>query len=574
MSLTFYDHGARTNWTQSIMRTGIPPANPLYFFKHAADLRYYYFWLVDCAVVAKISHLPARTVLIASCVWAAFALATLVGLYLKHFLMVGERLREQLVLTVSLFAVSGLFLCVNLWNILYLQIPLPADVWSRGQVTDWFNFFLFYPHHLVSMICCMFAFLLAWMSAESKQRLPVATVIVMAAAMASAFGLSVYVAFAFALVMLVWMLWQVIFERRYRAPLVLVAAGVVAGILLIPYLWELTHTQSKIQGGSVFAFSVRETIPPEALLASPLFHPLAVVHPYVARSLANLLLMPFGYAIELGFLFVVFLIYLVPAWRGHRPLTPAQRTLLVITVAIIPFTSLIRSGVLVINDFGIHSALFMQFPLLLLASELLINWRYQERHSRLAPGQAGPIPHTPYILRSIVSLAIVIGVLSTCYRAFTLRLILPLSDMNASSSHDPEVRGLSHKAYISYLGYAKLDRAVPQDAIVQFNPTDSWIFWKNVDLANINHQVAIAGSELWCGSELGGDPNGCPPMAAAINPLYKSAPADQARATCHQFGIQYLVANMYDTAWEDKKSWVWTLKPVVSDPEFRAMDCR
>ena len=59
-------------------------------------------------------------------------------------------------------------------------------------------------------------------------------------------------------------------------------------------------------------------------------------------------------------------------------------------------------------------------------------------------------------------------------------------------------------------------------------------------------------------------------MAASIDSLYKQATAVQARATCRQFGIQYLVANMYDQAWNDKQGWVWTLGPVVSDVEFRA----
>ncbi len=58
MSLTVYDHAARTNWTESIIRTGIPPANPLYWYRQSASMRYYYFWLVDCAAVAKLSHLP------------------------------------------------------------------------------------------------------------------------------------------------------------------------------------------------------------------------------------------------------------------------------------------------------------------------------------------------------------------------------------------------------------------------------------------------------------------------------------------------------------------------------------
>jgi hypothetical protein len=62
-------------------------------------------------------------------------------------------------------------------------------------------------------------------------------------------------------------------------------------------------------------------------------------------------------------------------------------------------------------------------------------------------------------------------------------------------------------------------------------------------------------------------------MASAIDSLFKGATAEQARATCSQYGIGYLVANVYDPAWNDRNGWVWTLKPVVSDEEFRALDC-
>jgi hypothetical protein len=73
---------------------------------------------------------------------------------------------------------------------------------------------------------------------------------------------------------------------------------------------------------------------------------------------------------------------------------------------------------------------------------------------------------------------------------------------------------------------------------------------------------------------LGGDPTGCLAMASAIDALYNGADADQARATCRQYGIQYLVARSHDPAWNNRQSWVWTLTPVVSDDEFRALDCR
>jgi hypothetical protein len=98
--------------------------------------------------------------------------------------------------------------------------------------------------------------------------------------------------------------------------------------------------------------------------------------------------------------------------------------------------------------------------------------------------------------------------------------------------------------------------------------------WIAADLLGVAHQTTIFSDQQGCGSELGGDPSGCPLMAAAIDSLFSGATAEQARATCHQFGIQYLIARVYDTAWKSKSTWVWTLDPVVSGEEFRALDCR
>jgi hypothetical protein len=98
--------------------------------------------------------------------------------------------------------------------------------------------------------------------------------------------------------------------------------------------------------------------------------------------------------------------------------------------------------------------------------------------------------------------------------------------------------------------------------------------WTIPDQIGIDHQTVITYDKPWCGSEFGGDPSGCPAMAAAIDAIFNGASAEQARMTCKQYGIQYLVVRVYDPAWNDKNGWVWTLNPVVSDPEFRALDCR
>jgi hypothetical protein len=575
MSVATYDHASRVAWTESILRTGVPPANPLYWYQHAAPMRYYYFWNVVCAAVAKMAHLPVRAVFIASCVWAGFALAALIGLYLKHFLVVESRLRRQFLVAISLLLVTGLDICVNLWNLLDQGRPLPADLewWSTSQVTSWIDTLLWAPHHIASFICCMLAFLLAWLAGTESARGGAASVVLVALALASSFGLSIYVAIGFFLVMLAWGLWQVLVEHKPRPALLLAAGGVGAVVLLIPYLREITRASSGLQGGSVFTFAIREMFSPNDLLASHLFRHLAMAHPALAQNLANLVLLAPGYAVELGFYLAVFLIYMVPAWRGRTPLTAAQRALLVIAAVTLFVISVMRSSVLTSNDFGWRAALLLQFPLLLFGSEVITSWRLRERKSAAPADWVGLPRDSPQWLRSMAALALVVGVISTVGQALLLRFDFQLNEVRLSAVHDPSAGRLPHNAYISAVGYAQLDGSIPLDAIVQFNPA-SEPYRRSADLLGIDRQTAILGDQPYCGAELGGDPSGCPAMAAAIDALFSGATAEQARSTCRQFGIHYLVSRVYDPVWNDRSNWVWTLKPAVSDAEFRALDCR
>ncbi|WP_109486762.1 hypothetical protein [Occallatibacter savannae] len=644
LSLTFYDIAPRTNWANSVLRTGVPPANPHYFYLHPANLRYYYFWLVNCAVVAKFSRLPMRSIVNAGCIWSGFALTALTGLYLKHFLSVGAHLRRQFYIAALLPAVAGFSFLIFLWNMIVLHIPPPGDVWYAGQIADLVSFPLFYPHHLIGMTLCMFAFLLAWIAPTrshtesstrdiSRSRIP--TVLFIALAIASAFGISVYTTFAFFLICLCWATWQVI-RHSFRSPLILLAGGALSLLLLLPYLYEITHSPSKMAAAastgpasssspassSPFVPSIRETIPPDRL--ARLLHP---SNPASARALAKLILLPAGFALELGLYTIVLVLFLL----RRRQLKPPHRTLLFIALVTLPITSFIRSAVLDVNDFGIHSALFLQYPLLLLASELLIAIKLSrptatpasasptpaatlETTRALAPRrtatsqamrdtapssaatfetttaptpkltQASPATHEaakasglilpPPLLRSLITLAILIGILSSCWRAAVLRFLLPIADISASAASNPQVAELPHKAFIAYNGYRQLNSRIPPDAVVQFNPGGEWMFWKNIDLANVGHQTVTVSHHLWCGAELGGDPSGCPAIVRSVVPLFDYASAAQARAACKQFRIHYLVAYSYDAPWNDRGSWVWNLPAVVSDPDFRALDCR
>jgi hypothetical protein len=583
VSVAMLDQSYRVNWTESVLHTGVPPANPLYMYGHPAPMRNYYFWYVLCATVAKATSLPVRPVFTASCVWAGFAFAALIGLFLKHFLVVGARLRRQFLLSIALLSITGLDVGVVLWNLFYFHVPPPADLeaWSRDGIVSWLHTLFWAPHHLVSMLCCMFAFLLAWTADATSKRDRFVSVVVIAFALSSAFGLSIYVTFAFFLAMVVWALQQVAIERRPQPAILLALGGALSLLLLIPYVRELLHSDSSLNAvgtgaqASLFSFAVRQMIPPDGLLQAQPLRSLAAAHPLAASNIAKLILLVPGYTLELGFFLAVFLIYLLPAWRKRVQLTSAQRSLMWIVAATFPFMSFVRSGVLQTNDFAWRAAMFVQFPLLLLASELLTRWSI-EGNKPHAPENADGLPGpTPRWLRSVAALALVIGVFSTTCQALMFRFLIPLGDMASVASGDPYARNLSQKAYISSVGYAALNEVIPQNAVVQFNPegTSQDRISAIANMLGINHQTEIAADQGGCGSEIGGDPTGCTILSAAIDNLYNGASAEQARATCRQLGIQYLVIRVYDPAWKDKNGWVWRLKPVVAYLDFRALEC-
>jgi hypothetical protein len=313
---------------------------------------------------------------------------------------------------------------------------------------------------------------------------------------------------------------------------------------------------------------------PDGMLASQLFHPFATGNPVAARNLANLILLAPGYFIELGFYLAILFVYMVPRWRGGRSLAPAQRSLVFIAAVTLVMISFLRSSVLTSNDFGWRAALLMQFPLLLLAVDPLIAWGVLDGDRKRSNEGRGLHNDVPGWFRSFVCIALVIGICNCGCQVLVLRFTFPFDEWMMRAKHAPDVGRLSHNAYISYIGYAKLDAAIPRDAIVQYNPSQPDPFLTTAYLFGIDRQTAIAGDQLWCGSELGGDPSGCPAMAVAIDALFSGAAAEQARATCRAYNIDYLVANIYDAAWQNKAGWVWTLRPVVSQEEFRALDCR
>jgi len=123
--------------------------------------------------------------------------------------------------------VTGLDICVVLWNSFIFHIPPPADLeaWSRDGIVSWLHTIFWAPHHLVSMTCCMFAFLLGWIHEKEINRRGIVAAVLISLALSSAFGLSIYVTFAFFLVAILWVIWKVAIERTWQAASVLASGA-------------------------------------------------------------------------------------------------------------------------------------------------------------------------------------------------------------------------------------------------------------------------------------------------------------------------------------------------------------
>jgi hypothetical protein len=583
MSVTIFDHTLRTAFVDSVMRTGVPPLNPLYWPGHGAPMRYYYFWYVLTAVAARLSLATARQAMIASVVWAGFGLAAAVGLYCRHFL--GERSVEwrwsRGWIALGLLAVTGLDVLPAIAKAV-ARMPTDADMewWSPDQVTSWLGSVLWVPHHVAGLVCCLLGFLLAWMAKAQSGRQRTLCGVVAGLAFASAFGLSTWVAVAFAMVMAGWAAWVMGFARNSRGRvMVLLLAAVVAMIALLPYLAELhgetsgvvvvaggadaasTGANTAASAAHLLRFGVRHMIDPDALLGVPGFARLAQVHPQVEDALAGLVLLLPGYFVELGFYGLV----LVAAVRGRARLDEAERTALVLAGAGLVVATFLRSTVVVNNDFGIRSILIAQFFLLMLG----VSWFEGGLGAKTTATVGRAMDARRWGRRGMMAM-VWIGIAGTVYQAGLLRVYLPVEDRLGRA----QVSGLAERAMALRRGFDAMDGRVSKDAVVQFDPAQPGDYFRYAQILEARRQIVSALPV--CPAAFGGDPAACAGVEDGVARLFPprgGSSAEAAREECGRLRANDLAATRWDGVWADRAGWVWTLPAVVDTGEMRVVDC-
>jgi len=560
LSVTAYDHCVRTEMVQAVLRTGVPPRNPLFYpGGHAPVMRYYYYWYVLCALPSQLLGIPARASLSASSVWCGFAVAALVPLYLKYFLHEMDDLRRKALLGIALLCVTGLDLIPNLlW---FAQFPsivyVDMDWWDPNQVTSWLGSILWVPHHVAALVACLAGFLiLSQMEDGMKFRERCMVALIAGAAFASAAGLSIYVTFTFVLFVVVWTLY-LLFTRQLAALATYAATGAISLVLSLPYLHDLQET-SKVEAGFA-SFAIRDF--PTALNWLQKHH----VTSLLLIKLSYIPTIAVVYAIEFGFFLLVGLLQFRSEVCGPRRLTQNQRTAWLMLGVSLFVATFLRSGVISSNDLGMRSVLLAQFILLLWAVPFFASWF----------GTAHPAGNSRRsALRILAVTTLVLGILGSVAELFILRAYAPMADadiIERSEDFMPKGPHMGARTYALRAGYEQLNQTLAPDAVVQHSPLAPGYLPL---LLYSNHQVAAQGRD--CAAGFGGDPRQCEAAVVPLADLFftpHSSVGSDVDALCNALSINVLVATDSDRAWYDVNGWVWSRKAVVANDHMRAIPC-
>jgi hypothetical protein len=633
LSVTVFDHALRAAFTDAVLRTGVPPANPIYWPGHAAPMRYYYFWYVLVAVAARLAGATARQAMIASSAWSGFGLSSVVALYCKNFLGVRmgsnpsrktktrwivhlEGLRRnppRVGIALGMLLVTGLDILPVIAKAL-ARMPTDGDMewWSGNSVCSWVDSMLWVPHHVAGLVCCLTGFLLVWMSKGQTGVRRWGGGVLAGLVFASAFGLSTWIAIAFALVMIVWMAWAMVWERDSRGRVaVLLLAAAVTSVVLMPYLAELHGDASEMAtlnaasgayeinpqaaGGlgaaHLMGFTIRPIIAVDSLNGWEWIAHMARVHPAAESVVAGILLLVPGYFVELGFYGVVLGVALWAMRRGR--LDEAGRTVAVLSVAGLAVPTFLRSTVIANNDFGLRSSLIMQFFLLLLA---VLWWEggldVTKQDETIQSGTV-LFGRNRWLHRTMIVMA-GLGLAGTIYQSVVLRVYLPVEERLG----DPQAKGLSGWAMALRQGFDAMDARVAKNAVVQYNSAQTEEYFSLAQALSVRRQTVRGQSG--CGAEFGGDVGQCQrieqdvahlfgakllkpginsehlefgPTPGSLSTAGRAPSADEARALCGRLSVSYLVATRWDAVWADPQGWVWTLPEVVDTYNIRVIDC-
>jgi len=471
-NIVAYDYSTRVSVINAITRTGVPPVNPSYFPGSPQPLtQLYYFWYILCSLVDKMggSLVDARASLIASVIWSGLILASAIALFtrIRNTSKDGKTIWRNAFIGMGLLLVSGLDIFPSSFYVLFPKFLtgriFEGDIeqWNE-QITAWIGGVVWTPHHVISMLACILAWILIASNRTGNWSRQIGVSLIAGLALGSAFGLSVWLTFIFIVFWGIWFIIRLTQRESLKQLWTMVLPGVFMVVSILPFLLDLLNgVEGGVTGGQFpLALNVRAFYPLEFI---------TITSPTLERMLIYLLALPVNYFIELGFFLVVGIIWFQNCRRdqiSNNPLAMAEMALFTTTAVLVTF---LRSTVIVNNDFGWRGWMFGQFILVFWGVDVIQLLQTKGVSSKIVIFQKH---RSPEKVRKFLSILITIGVITTFYDAFFLRAWPMLIDTGIAGF--PRVLSpdnhLGERTLATRDAYSFIDKNVPPADIVQFDP--------------------------------------------------------------------------------------------------------
>jgi hypothetical protein len=557
-----YDHSVRTAMTVEVARR-IPPNNP-FFANAAAPLRYHYLWLLFCSLPMRVLHLSPRHVVDSGVVWCGLGLMCVMALCLKFLIGAQSGIERKALLCSGLLCVTGLDVLPNLYIAVVGRFWLAdAEKWNAPQIDSWISSLLWVPHHVAALIACFVAFLLLRHQVDSHHRWSTGPVIVAGMAFASAAGMSVYVTFTFVIAVALWLL-ALVTRKDWLQAAMFVAAGAVALVWALSFLSMfrgIAGPGGTAPGHAFVEFELRP-FPLGIEVARRMGFSFATQSELLV---ANAFFLPFNYAMELGFFLAVGILRLRQIRHGNVEANENELAAWTLVATSFLIGTFLRSSTIATNDLGWRCFLPAQLILVLWGATLIHDWWFHDSNiaSHTMPG---------WWSRGMLATLLIVGVISTAYQVFMLRMFPVLLDRDAivglSWVGADQRQEFGKRAYALRSAYEVLDAQLPPSAVLQSNPPT-----EDLILHMLYSGRDSAAGDGQCGTDFGGDEKICTLRLRRLDPLFEFSDGSDLDATCRAYGIDAVVVEDLDPVWRDPSSWVWAWRPDVANDFVRAFRC-
>lgn len=581
----YFDYAKHISVTDAIVRTGVPPANPSYFPGHPVALYYYYYWFLLCALAPAANALiTARAAVVGGTIWAGVALISAVALYAGDVWPAPARTRVRGVrVALAFLLVSGFDVVVvvtrELRAALHGRFFLQATVeWWNEQVTAWTNAALWVPHHTAAVVSVLTAWLLLReATARTRPTERWALAATCGVALASAFGLSVWVTVSFAAFWGAWVIVGAI--RGWRDEIrIAVISGILGALLALPFVRDLAHANLD-PGHAPLALTIRQFWPLDQWLY-------AHHAPRIVQALLRTGALPINYLAEFGFFAVSAVVYWW--WRARRPepLTRDEWALLTLAASSLFVGTFVKSAIRN-NDLGWRGVMTAQFVTLLWATDVWLTLVRPAPRRGAVQALTSPLPR---FARVTLLASLIVGAATAAYDPLVMRTIPLLHDIGVGTWNDRPQPPVSDGArlYAFREAYAEAARRLPAAAVIQPNPAirADPLHYGLDTYSGVYAARQLAAGDREYGTLYGISPDlyarvASPIVAAFGDPVgevstgAETGTPDSATigALCRRFGITAWFVTITDPVWQQPDSWVWTLPPIFANRLARVVSC-